>query len=263
MRSSHPLVRTLFVLSALLSAEMVAAQPTPDSLRAITERGRLLAQYDYAAWHGTDAIVPLVKDEGLVRGYVARKTSDGWLVSFGRLSAASDTFYVAFEALELPAKPDSFRVTAFPNRKVDTDYLASAERAIELARSDFGPVKRSYNLSALPTENGEWWVYVMPAQTYSNVWPLGGDARYRISHDGRTILVKRRLHNVVLDVRLPDSTGGKKLINTVHSAVLDTIPEDTDVFHVLTRGFRAPEMVATDKYIYRIETDGTIRLIAR
>jgi hypothetical protein len=44
--------------------------------------------------------------------------------------------------------------------------------------------------------------------------------------------------------------------------VLDTIPEDTDVFHVLARGFRIPETVVTDEFIYRIEIDGSIRLVA-
>jgi hypothetical protein len=246
------------MLSAALES---GAQPTADSLLAITERGRLLAQYDYAAWHGTDAVAPMVKDTQLVHGYVARPRPDGWEVSFGRLSASLDTFYVAFTAHQLVAKPDSFNVEVFNAPKADTDYLARAARAIEVARNDFGPIKRSYNTAALPAENGEWWVYTMPAQTYSNVWPLGGDARYRISRDGRTILAKRRLHNTVLEVRLPDTTG-KKLAGMVHSAVLDTIPEDTDVFHVLSRGFRIPETVVTDKYVYRIELDGSIRLLA-
>jgi len=258
----HPLACTFAVSLAVLSAALESgAQPTADSLRAITERGRLLAQYDYAAWHATDAVAPLVKDTQLVHGYVARPTSKGWEVSFGRLSAALDTFYVAFEAHQLAEKPDSFRVDVFSVPRADTYYLARAGRAIEVARNDFGPIKRSYNIAALPAENGEWWVYTMPAQTYSNVWPLGGDARYRISRDGRIILAKRRLHNTVLEVRLPDTTG-KKLAGMMHSAVLDTIPEDTDVFHVLARGFRIPETVVTDTYIYRIEIDGSIRLVA-
>lgn len=255
-------MRTFALILGLSSAANLEAQPTADSLRAITERGRLLAQYDYVAWHGTDAVVPFVKDEQLVHGYVARQTPEGWVVSFGRLSAKSDTFYVTFDAHQVAARPDSFSVTVFALPRPDTGYLARADRAIELARADFGPVKRSYNLAALPTENGEWWVYAMPAQRYSNAWPLGGDARYRISRDGRTIVAKRRLHNAILEVQIPRDTSGKKLVSTVHSAVLDTIPEDTDVFHVLSRGFHVPEMVVTDKYTYRIETDGSIRLLA-
>jgi hypothetical protein len=89
-------------------------------------------------------------------------------VSFGRLSAKSDTFYVTFEAYQLPEKPDSFRAIAFNTPRPDTDYLVRAERAIELARADFGPVQRSYNIAALPAENGEWWVYATPAQQFSN-----------------------------------------------------------------------------------------------
>ena len=43
-----------------------------------------------------------------------------------------------------------------------------------------------------------------------------------------------------------------------HTAVLDDVPEDTDVFHVLARRPPVPEWVATQKYVYKIEPDGTI-----
>jgi len=238
------------------------AQPSADSLRAISERGRQLWEYDYAAWHGTDAVAPLVKDPLAVQAYVARPTPEGWVVSFGVLSTATDTFFVNFEARQVAGKPDSFVVKTVSPSRPDVDYLARAARAIELARTDFGPITRSYNNAALPAENGEWWVYTMPAQRYWNVWPLGGDARYRISRDGRSILAKRRLHNIVLEVRVPADTAGKVMKALMHTAVLDTIPEDTDVFHVLTRGIRVPEMVMTDKYVYKIETDGRISVVS-
>ncbi len=245
----------------LAFAGTASGQPTADSLRQITERGRLLAKYDYAAWHGTDAVVSLVKDDSLIRGYVARETPAGWTVSFGRLSAKSDTFYVAFEAHQRPELPDSFVGTASTPPRPDTDYLLRAARAMELVRAEPPPFNRTYNIAALPADHGEWWVYSMPAQTRSNCWPLGGDLRYRISSDGRSILAKRRLHNVVLEVCTPDQSG-KKLLSGGHAAVVDTIPEDTDVFHVLSRGLHVPEMVMTDKYVYRIEVDGTIKLLA-
>jgi hypothetical protein len=43
-----------------------------------------------------------------------------------------------------------------------------------------------------------------------------------------------------------------------HTAILDDIPEDTDVFHLLARRPSVPEYVATPKFVYRIEPDGTI-----
>jgi hypothetical protein len=46
-------------------------------LDAITTRGRLLAEYDQAAWHATDAVVALHPDQSAVRGYLARRSAGG------------------------------------------------------------------------------------------------------------------------------------------------------------------------------------------
>ena len=43
-------------------------------------------------------------------------------------------------------------------------------------------------------------------------------------------------------------------------AVLDDVPEDTDIFYVLTRKPAMPEMVATEHFMYEIATDGSIAL---
>jgi hypothetical protein len=43
-----------------------------------------------------------------------------------------------------------------------------------------------------------------------------------------------------------------------HTAVLGDIPEDTDVFFVLSRRPSIPEMIRTRNFLYRIETDGTV-----
>jgi hypothetical protein len=49
-------------LSAVVSLSILSAGGTPiksSDLAAISERGILLASYDNAAWHGTDAIMAL------------------------------------------------------------------------------------------------------------------------------------------------------------------------------------------------------------
>ena len=42
--------------------------------------------------------------------------------------------------------------------------------------------------------------------------------------------------------------------------VLSDVPEDTDVFHVLTQDPPVPEMVGTADFVYQIMADGTIRI---
>jgi hypothetical protein len=48
-------------------------------LNGITARGTLLALYDRAAWHATDAVRATSPRDGLVEGYLARQGPDGLL----------------------------------------------------------------------------------------------------------------------------------------------------------------------------------------
>jgi hypothetical protein len=180
------------------------------------------------------------------------------------LTATRDTFFVSYEAIPAaqPGQFEGFTGVAHEKPLVDTGYYVRAARALDTASADFGPVRRSYNVASLPAPKGNWWVYLFPAPTVYGVWPLGADTRYLISADGRVILEKRRLHNTVIEfsARKPPQPGAKVEAST-HTAVLAEIPEDTDVFHVLTRTPRVPEYVMTDHFVYRIDTDGTIHFL--
>jgi hypothetical protein len=248
-----------------LPAQGQSAGPTVAQLAEITARGRALAAYDSAAWHGTDAVAALKPANGSIERYIARPTPTGWIVAFGRLTAARDTFLISYEAVHAAqaGQFEGFTGVAHDKRLVDADYYVRAARALDTAAVDFGPVRRPYNLASLPGPLGEWWVYVYPAPTVLGVWPLGADTRYLISADGRTILEKRRLHNSVIEfsARSLPPEPGSTIHSGMHTAVLAEIPEDTDVFHVLTRTPRVPEYVMTDHFVYRIDTDGKINFL--
>jgi len=64
----------LFIGSGVFAQTGSNAPPSEAELTDITARGRALAEYDAAAWHATDAVVPLNPTEGTVERYVARKT---------------------------------------------------------------------------------------------------------------------------------------------------------------------------------------------
>jgi hypothetical protein len=67
---------------------------------------------------------------------------------------------------------------------------------------------------------------------------------------------KRQMHKSILDFAIR-----KGSVSGYHTHVLSLTPEDSDVFHVLTRKPSIPEYVGTfDKKIYVIQTDGTILL---
>ena len=48
-----------------------------------------------------------------------------------------------------------------------------------------------------------------------------------------------------------------------HVAVVDDVPEDSDVFYVLSRKPTIPEMIATRNFVYRIGVTGTIDYLGK
>jgi hypothetical protein len=236
--------------------------PSAAALAAITARGRALAAYDSAAWRANNAVSalgPLARD---VNRYIARKTSTGWDIVFGHMNATKDAFVIRYEARKEPG--DGFySAQQLPRPRADTGFYFRAARAIDLVLEDFRGELRPYNVATIPTEAGDWWVYFFPAQTDPGVFPLGADARYHVSADGRTILDKRSLHKVVIEYSGPGEDDSPDVQAGMHVAVLDDVPEDTDVYHVLSRSPSMPEYITTNAFVYRVETNGAIKYVGR
>lgn len=235
--------------------------PSADELAAITARGRMLAEYDVAAWHATDVTQDLNPDKSSARYYIAKKSDAGWAVAFGRLSDAKDKFLTVYQAIQ-GTQPEFFTVKKFDPPLESTEFYFSAAKALEASLKDFGSVSRPYNDYAIPSENGQLYVYLLPAQTTNGIYPLGGDVRYTFSSDGNTLLEKHPMHKTILESNFNDQSGQKvKPEASWHTHVLSNVPEDSDVFYVLTRKPSMPEYVGTlDKKIWVIHTDGSIAL---
>lgn len=237
--------------------------PSAERLAAISRHGTLLAEYDRAAWHASDALQEDPPLEGAVEQYIARETDGGWIVSFGRSAPDGDGFLIASEATQ-GEDPDSFTVEAFDPPRKETGFAWSASRAIATALRDFTEndegEPRPYNVAVLPAEPGGLWVYLVPAPTRVGVWPLGGDVRYLLSEDGSEVLEKRQLHKAVIEVEPPADEGLRQSAG-MHTHILEDIPEDTDVFHVLTRRPRVPELIVTRTFVFSVDADGDIRCL--
>ncbi len=231
------------------------AAPVKAELSAITTRGRLLAEYDAAAWHGSDALMETQPDQALIGQYIARKTPQGWTLGFGKFEAAQNKFLLAYEAVQGAAK-DKYTITKHDPPQEDTDFYLRAARAQQTAQTAFGSGNRRYNIAVLPAPAEQWYVYLLPAQTKADVFPLGGDVRYLISKDGARIVAKRQMHVSVLEFPAPKSEG--KSAAGFHTAIVDDRPEDSDVFFVLTRKPAVPEYIGAKQLMYLVETDGAI-----
>jgi hypothetical protein len=222
----------------------------------VTDRGRVLFEYDQAAWHASDTLQATQPPAQSLGRYIARKSDAGWEVAFGHLDDGRDKFVVAYEATE-GATLQEFTVKKLDPPEEDTSFFLFAARAIDTALHDFKGEKRPYNAAVLPAPLNQLYVYIVPAQTENGVYPIGGDVRYLVSADGNRIVEKRQLHKSILENRGP--ANGAALAG-FHTHVLSDVPEDTDVFYVLTRKPPIPEMIGTrTKKLYEISPDGTIR----
>jgi len=252
-------VGLLLVVALLASSALAKKKPSPQvDLEGITARGRLLAEYDVAAWHSTDAVQAMHPEKGRVRRFIGRKTDAGWIVSYGRLNDSGNRFLVVYEATQ-GATPQQFTVKEYDPPKEDTGFEYFGAQAIETVARDFRGENRRYNVAVLPADSNQMYVYVYPAQTRQGIYPLGGDVRYLISVDGSSIVEKRQLHKAILELSYT-STPDRKVEGGSHSHVLSDVPEDTDVFFVLTRKPSIPEYIGTKNVVYVVETDGTIRV---
>jgi len=250
----------------ILLASSVSGQrshlPTEAGLMEITDRGRMLMDYDAAAWHSTDAVKALNPEEGKLGRYLARKAEAKWVVVYGRLNETRDKFLITYEATAADA-PEQFNVKKHDPPQEDSAFYLSAAKAIDAALAAFTGERRPYNAAVLPAKSGQLYVYIYPARTQADVYLIGGDARYLVSPDGSTIQETRRLHNAILDYKDPTKSGeakkGDKVEMGYHNHILDDVPEDTDVFFAMTRKPSIPEMIITWEYTYMVYPDGTIK----
>ena len=177
---------------------------------------------------------------------------------FGRLDEAREHFLIAYRAVQRSAGDTSYSAIALSPREGDADWYARAARALDVARASFGSASRPYNAMVVPASgDGYLFVYLVPAPTRPGVFPLGGDVRYRVSSDGRTMIAQRRLHNTVLEYGASRPKEGT-VTSAYHTAVLDDRPEDTDVFHVLSREPKVPEYIVSRSYFFNIDVEGRI-----
>jgi hypothetical protein len=235
-------------------------KPEPDPVMPdVTARGRALYEYDQAAWHATDAVQAMHPPDQSVGRYLALRSEKGWTVVFGHLNDERDKFLIGYEATQ-GATLQEFTAKKLDPPEADTAFYLAGAKAFDTALHDFQGEKRPYNVAVLPAPPNQLYVYVVPAQTKTGVYPLGGDVRYLMTADGGTIVEKRQLHKSILETDPHSIPKGTTPAGGYHTHILSDVPEDTDVFHVLTRQPPLPEMIGTrNKKLYEISVDGTIR----
>lgn len=256
------MTKRIIALILLTTSILFAGDKKPKSspvMADVTARGLALYEYDQTAWHGTDAVLAMHPPKEWHPRYIAHKSDKGWSLVFGVLNEQRDRFVIVYEAIQ-GATVQEFTVKKLDPPREDTGFYLAAAKAVDTALHDFKGEKRPYNVAVLPATSDQLYVYVYPAQTKSDVYPLGGDVRYLLTADGGSIVERRQLHKSIIELPPSSIPKGTKPAGGYHTHVLSDLPEDTDVFHVLSRQPPQPEFIGTsNKKLYEISEDGTIR----
>lgn len=270
------------LLLALMVASGATAQPAADAtdsediatkiIRA-NILGWSLYAYDQAAWHGTDAVMPLVQADpeqadARVRGYVVEEMETGWRVAFGRLSADSSAFLSAYEGV-LDSASQVVSAEAFDVPIERTGFLLDAFIARSLAFERYEkPFEVTYNTAVLPAPDGGLYAYVLPAQPAFNAYYVGADVRYRYDPESRALTDSTRLHDGIIAYDLRE----EPLINTFMQ--VDTlplgVPSGTDVFYAMSRpsapsesGMKPIHRIETSTHVFQMGPRGTVAFYTR
>src|SRR5258708_19230036 len=197
----------LVVWTASVSAEK--SKPLSDSeLAAISARGRTLAEYDSASWHATDAVKALNPAKGAVGRYIARKTNAGWVVVFGRFNETKDAFLIVYQATQVSSLHE-FAVKTYDPPLKDAGFSYIAANAIEISLQNSHLERRPYNTYVLSLDSGQLYVYVLPAQTVADVYPLRGDTPFLASAPCPHIIGKTQIPKAIFDVQHSIPSGTK------------------------------------------------------
>ena len=244
-------------------AQSNAKKDSLDVAQAEANRlGFLLYAYDQAAWHGSDAVVPLFDNEtlsDLVSGYIVEEVPEGWRVGFGRLAADSSVFLAAYESV-LDTSYAVLSAVAHPQPARRSGFARDAKMAAEAASRAFTPVEDvRHNTAVLPGPGGTLYAYVLPAQPDHLVYYVGGDVRYTYDPATATIVEETPLHRTMQVFDLRENTEAI----TFMSAVLTQAPTETDVFYAISRpglpdnpASRPSHYVMTSDWVYFLGPDG-------
>ena len=236
--------------------------PSIQEIKWIEERGKEIAAYERAAIRATDMLLATDFDRSQPGLYLALKNNGTWIVYFGNLSADRSRFNVSY----MYACPDGRFNDMKPIRDIGVASMDALHfaRAISLSLKAViaasGGNRGKLNTNVFREDDRSITVYVMPGNEKSGVVLIGGDYKLSISSDGTEILKTSQLHKATLEVPTR-SKEGSNVVGAYHIHVLTDLPTETEVALALLNPELTPHYIISQKWITRINKDGTITFL--
>lgn len=274
----------LLILAVCLAASAFApgqaakgkskAPASPAQLVAIEERGTNLYLYERALLVSMEALKQSQIKAGLANvsdgenfSILVQLNPKGFKTAFGRLGGEKHCYFIDFlvegEWQDTQPKTASTGKVVFlsPPQEDQSTFLAMA-RALNLVKEEKEALLpyKGHHYAVLPGQSaGSFYVYFYPRPEDKGTYFLGHDLRVKVEAD--EVKERRVMHRTILSFPNKADKQRERLepVMGVHSAVVDELPEDTDVMHVLLRKPATKEMVITKTYLYEIEKSGRIK----
>lgn len=251
---------TLGALAPIAAAEVTEAEKAANA--EAMALGKLIYQYDQAAWHSTDALRGAINpaDYPDLGGWVVEPHGENRLLVtyFGQREGPRYALFryvvegsTVVEGGPVPKGTDS-ALSPLANRLVDARDAAAkrfTEEGLSLCTNS------NANSVVLPPDSGgRIRVYLMSPSVTAGVFPLGGHYRFDIDEAGKVVSWRPFLKSCVMLDSRPDETMKKKAFFVV-SHLLD--PQPTEI-HYFVR-YNVPidmGIVMTNQDIWMLGTDG-------
>lgn len=228
------------VAAALLSvlAAPALAQRAPDPvpieewpLEKVSAMGQAIYRQDVAAWVATDAVMALwatTPPPPGMAGWIVVDEGEAQRVRFVRQD--SGTLKSAFDVEVRDGR-------AGPVEVVTDGALSVEEKASFLARqtaiSNIGRLRCSPSLNTVVLDDPDgdgWLVWLLTSTTDTNIVPMGGHYRFRISADGSTVLRRDMLSNSCLNLPRPQTNEQGEPAALFITQIVSRGPVETHIF---------------------------------
>lgn len=196
--------------------------------------GRVIFEYDRAAWVATDLLVEHIGPE--LEGRVS-----GWIVEEAENARGDERvlFYRGSNGLFAPA----YSIDVQNGKAIASSYRAHAENdaltpmqsAMIKARetgvkAGASGCASSYNTVVIPDASIGYLVYVLAATTDPDAIVIGGHLRHDIDAAGENVVGFRKFTNSCITLRRPPRASGQTLVALMVSQVLTPYPTEIHVW---------------------------------
>jgi hypothetical protein len=258
------------------AASAQAERPSEESLRALQERGRLIALYLQAVDRTADLLKAQGSNAPPSDRTVVIPDSAGWRVSclkdlakepgmagampsglslVGETTFSPDSGQVGTLGLIVPPRPAPAAIQAYARA------LDQAETAT-VSRPEAGP---PFVDAVIREKDSTFTVYVISQKPDDATPPapavpprsvvIGREFVVRVAANGRQVLSTERLHGSVAALSLLPRPPGTPLL---HEHDTGDLPAPTDVALVLRQPVLAPLLVLTGRSMFRVDREGGV-----